>query len=117
MERRSGRLKSFPQKYMAEDGSDSEMADHPEAETSSTATKKPRPRKRREVAFPNVPSIQAQFKKLRGKRGLLKDVVDMPMDVLYEVYLFFLCPKKSLDPLPDIQPARPSGLVEFSQNH
>jgi hypothetical protein len=71
---------------MAEDGSDVEMVDPAEAETSTTVSpKKPAKKKRREAAFTNVPSIQAQLKKPRGKRGLLKDVVGMPMDVLYEV--------------------------------
>jgi hypothetical protein len=92
MERLSGRLRSLPPKSMAEaeDGSDVEMAEPAVAESSATSAKKPaRPRKRKAVALPNVAGIQAQLKKPRGKRGLLKDVVDMPMDVLYEVCLVF----------------------------
>ena len=86
MERRSGRLRTFTPKSMAEDGSDFEMDDHEEAESSSIVVKKPRKRRTVTAALPKtVSSIQAQFKRPRGNRGLLKDVVDMPMDVVYEV--------------------------------
>jgi hypothetical protein len=80
----------MPIKSMVEDGSDVDMADDAEAESSPAPAKKPaKIRKLREVPQASA-SIQAQFKKLRGKRGLLKDVVDMPMDVLYEVYHILL---------------------------
>jgi len=74
---------------MAEDGSDAEMDDY--EETNTFVAKKPanRPtKKRKEAPLTNLPSIQVQPKKTKGKRGLLKDVVDMPMDVLYEVSHF-----------------------------
>lgn len=87
MERRSGRLRFFPPKSMAEDGSDAEMDEY--VETSSPVAKKPANKKRKVAAPTNFPLVQAQFKRTKGKRGLLKDVVDMPMDVLYEVSHFF----------------------------
>ena len=92
MERRSKRLESLPLKSVVEDGgdgsdgSDVERPDTSEAESSVAVTKKnPRPKRRRKISSTNVAAIQTQIKKFRGKRGLLRDVVDMPMDVLYEV--------------------------------
>lgn len=91
MERRSGRIRTLPPKsLLEEDASDFEMADSPEPETISAAAKKvPKPKKRKEVPT-DLAGLQPQPKKLRGKRGLLKDVVNMPMDLLYEVCRIFL---------------------------
>ena len=80
-----GRLKYLPVKSMV-DGNDIERPSHSDAESSAAVAKKiPRPKKRRKIAPTNVAAIQTQIKKPRVKRGLLRDVVDMPMDVLYEV--------------------------------
>ena len=85
---------------MAEDGSDFEMDDHEEAEMSSIVVKKPRKRRAVTATLPKtVSSIQAQFKRPRGNRGLLKDVVDMPMDVVYEVGHIYFLPAKFPDHL------------------
>lgn len=79
MERRSTRLTGRPQN-LAESLDDDMQADseyeQPRAESSSTRGKK---RKSRED------KLGPQVKKFRGKRGLLRQLVEMPLDLLFEV--------------------------------
>ena len=78
MERRSTRLTGRPN--LAEIPDDDSQADseyeQPRAESSSTRGKK---RKSRED------KLGPQVKKFRGKRGLLRQLVEMPLDLLFEV--------------------------------
>ena len=87
MSRRSNRVKDAPPKLLEEPASDLEVStDEDAGETVASATK-PRGKKRKAAAEPDNGSISStqQRKKVRGKRGILKDLVEMPMDVLFEV--------------------------------
>src|SRR4051812_3370170 len=95
MNQRWTRLKDAPSKPMSEDASDAEgemdgVADKPVVrEHLPTRATKPRPRKRKVAEEPDAgPSsipLQPLAKKARKKRGILKELVEMPMDVLLEV--------------------------------
>jgi len=83
MIRRSKRLEEAPPKPSVEDGSDndetSEAMGPAEGEVHKNLKKK------RKLNDSRGADGKSQGRKGKGKRGLLKDVVDMPMDVLFEV--------------------------------
>jgi hypothetical protein len=81
MERRSTRLTARPAKLAEVPDDDIEgdsEYEQPPAESSSRGKK----RKSREDKDSKLGS---QVKKFRGKRGLLRQLVEMPLDVLFEV--------------------------------
>jgi hypothetical protein len=87
MTRRS-RLKSAPRDISIDlPSDDSEFVDDEvEVNKVEVAEKKPRGKKRK--TYETKPDGQHQVKKartVRGKRGLLKQLVEMPVDVLFEV--------------------------------
>ena len=92
MERRSTRVTARPGKLaqVPDDDMlvDSDYEEPHEGSSSSTRAKK---RKSRE----DKDSKQGPpVKKVRGKRGLLKQLVEMPLDVLFEVRFFFYLERK-----------------------
>lgn len=84
MTRRS-RLKSVPRDISIDlPSDDSEFVD--DDSEVEVAEKKPQGKKRK--TYETKPDRQHQAKKartVRGKRGLLKQLVEMPVDVLFEV--------------------------------
>ncbi|KAG6897861.1 hypothetical protein C0992_009999 [Termitomyces sp. T32_za158] len=49
-----------------------------------------RSQKHRKQSKPNVSSLHPslQFKNVRGRRGALKDIVEMPLDILHEIFMY-----------------------------
>ncbi len=80
--RRSKRLEEAPPKPSLEDGSDND--DMSEAIGPIAEREGPK-KKKRKLAESRGADAKSLGRKGKGKRGLLKDVVDMPMDVLFEV--------------------------------
>lgn len=80
MIRRSKRLEEAPPKPSVEDGSDNDDTSGAMEPAEGEVPKKKKRKLNETKADP-----KSQGKKGKGKRGLLKDVVDMPMDVLLEV--------------------------------
>lgn len=78
-ERRSTRLTARPA-ILAEALDDDMQADS-EYEQLAESSSRGKKRKSRE----DNNQVGPQVKKLRGKRGLLKQLVEMPLDVLFEV--------------------------------
>lgn len=88
MRRRSARLRQQPLKSLVEDDfapEDGEAVDQEERDDDA-AVEKPK-RKKRKTDAVNA-SDQTLPKKARGKRGLLRKVVEMPLDLLFEVGSF-----------------------------
>ncbi|KAF8881929.1 hypothetical protein CPB84DRAFT_1791318 [Gymnopilus junonius] len=85
MQRRSARLPQQPPKNLAEDEfypEDEEL--DKEEEGGATPVKKPQ-NKKRKTQDGNADG-QPQPKKPRGKRGILKRMVEMPLDLLFEIF-------------------------------
>ena len=87
MQRRSARLPQHPPKSLAED--DFVPEEEPiedgtdEGDQNEVAVAKPKRKKRKTDT--GTAEGQPQPKKPRGKRGLLQKVVEMPLDLLFEV--------------------------------
>ncbi|KAG6876418.1 hypothetical protein C0993_003265, partial [Termitomyces sp. T159_Od127] len=49
-----------------------------------------RPQKRRKQSTSNTPSLHPslQLKNVRGRRGALKDIVEMPLEILHEIFMY-----------------------------
>ncbi|KAG6895532.1 hypothetical protein C0992_000788 [Termitomyces sp. T32_za158] len=49
-----------------------------------------RPQKRRKQTKPNASTLHpsSQVKNVRGRRGALKDIVEMPLDILLEIFMY-----------------------------
>ena len=67
--------------YVDPPSDDSEFVD----DEVEVAEKKPRGKKRKYDNNDTKANGRPQAKKARGKRGLLKQLVEMPVDVLFEV--------------------------------
>ena len=76
MPRRSDRLKS-----QVTSGSKRQLAEFPSTESDSEYEPEEPMVTRRKIGGPK----QNKTKRLRGKRGILQRMLDMPLDVLFEV--------------------------------
>ncbi|KAF9534656.1 hypothetical protein CPB83DRAFT_842691 [Crepidotus variabilis] len=89
MERRSARLRDAPVKIVQyRDNEDDDAADMDvDAQLVATSSKTPAKSKGKKRKLSEEPNTaHAPSKKLRGKRGILKDLVEMPMDILFEIF-------------------------------
>jgi hypothetical protein len=82
VERRSARLTAGSAKIA--EASDGDMQADSEYEQQPSAEPPPRGKKRKSREDKDN-KLGPQVKKVRGKRGLLRQLVEMPLDVLFEV--------------------------------
>jgi len=89
MERHSARLDSIPRTNFAENVDDEDGNGPFAAIVLRTVKAKTKKRKATELPASSSSSAAPVAKKARGKRGMLKDLVEMPMDILFEVCICF----------------------------
>ncbi|KAG6839428.1 hypothetical protein C0991_002625, partial [Blastosporella zonata] len=82
--RRSTRLNTTSRKPPSTvDVEDTHVSDYEEV-NEHVEPKKKRQNKSTQSNFP----ASLQFKNIRGRRGALKDIVEMPVDVLFEIFMY-----------------------------
>ncbi|KAG6871945.1 hypothetical protein C0995_014666 [Termitomyces sp. Mi166 len=99
MVRRSARLASARPSAVGSDvsaespNSDAASDNHedwPEIDSDRSDEEDARPKKRQKRSKSKKSSAHSslQFKNVRGRRGALKDIVEMPLDVLHEIFMY-----------------------------
>ncbi|KAF8965436.1 hypothetical protein BDZ97DRAFT_2074722 [Flammula alnicola] len=89
MERRTTRTKKSGVNPLGETAelSENEVHDSTPKDEPEFTEKKPRPKKRKTGENKdNKEGAPPQWKRVRGKRGMLKQLVEMPLDLLFEIF-------------------------------